>query len=207
MKYRIALIVFLCFFLGLKLQAQEASNLKNSIGIASNINSDRYFYGHGPIYIFRAKPRFLLYYSRQIKQQFSLGMSVGYTKKSIHTIGNPFRTNIFDGNQQHINVEFFSRIRLFEEGDFQMFGRPVLGYNLLKREGALFHEALNVSMDLGFKYTFFNRMNVLLGKELIVFRSLLQEDRYDSITRSYPQNKITFNSLLNSFRLGFSLDF
>ena len=101
-------------------------------------------------------------------------MSLGYTKKSIHSIGSfsSAGKKIFDGNQQHINLELFSRIRLFEEGDFQIFGRPVLGYNLLKKEGTLFYEALNISVDLGLKYTFFNRMNVLLGKELIVFRYL-----------------------------------
>lgn len=187
MKYRIALIVFLSFFLGLQLQAQETSILKNSIGIASNVNSDKTFYT--PVDFYRREPRFLLYYSREIKQLFSLGMSIGYTEKALYGSSITSKSE----NQQHINVELFSRIRLFEEGDFQIYGRPVVGYNLLEVDEKAFIRALNVSADIGLRYTLFSRINIMLEKELVYFNPI--------------NSAFRLNSVLKDFRAGLSIDF
>lgn len=187
MKYRIALIVFLSFFLGLQLQAQDTSNLKNSIGIVSNINSDKIFIT--PIDFYRREPRFLLYYSREIKQLFSLGMSIGYTGKVLQGTS---RVTLSE-NQHHINVELFSRIRLFEEGDFQIYGRPVVGYNLLEVDEEAFIKALDVSADIGLRYTLFSRINIMLEKELVYFNTI--------------NSAFGLNSVLKDFRAGLSIDF
>ena len=187
MKFKIVLILFLSIFLGLQLQAQEENKYKNSIGIACNFNSDKIFYT--PIDFYRTKPRFLLYFNREINQLFSLGTSIGYTKKALIGSSRMSRTE----NQQHINVELFSRIRLFEEGDFQIYGRPVVGYNLLEIDEEAFYKALNISADIGLRYTLFSRINIMLEKELVYFNAI--------------NSTFELNSVLKDFRAGLSIGF
>ena len=202
MKYRIALFVFLSFFLGLKLQAQETSNLKNSIGIQSNFeirHSVISSYSIG----YRTYPRLLFYFNSQLNDRFSMGVSLGFSRKSIYRyIIFPNWKRTFDEYQQHRYVELFSRIRLYGADNVEVYARPVLGYDLLEKDYKPVNKALNVSTDVGFKYTFFKRFNFILEKELIYFRYFWHSPFYNDKSKI-----LRIDSLISGFRTGISFQF
>ena len=209
MKFKIVLTLLLSTFLGLQLQAQEENKYKNSIGLQSDvviIENSGYSKLGPPIY-YRSNPLLLLTYNRQINDRFSVGGTLGYSGRSIYRYGTrPKGKKIFDENQQHINVELFSRIKLFEVDEFQVYGRPVVGYNLLKKDEEVFYEALNVSADIGLRYTFLNRFNIMLEKELVYFNQVWA---FPSafLLASDSNSVFGLNTALRSFRAGLSFNF
>ena len=188
MNVKYPLIALLAILFSVHSYAQEEIIKKNSLGITTDFDfsSESSFIEKPQEYLIS------MYVNRKINSRFSLGLNAGFSREKVIYDDFGLSYSVY----KHYGLELFSRVVLYNTEIFNLYARPMVGYQLSNIEN---YSLFKAGMDLGFACTLAPRLNLILEKEIGSYNSIQEDYRYREL--------IYFNSIMDGICLGFEFEF